>query len=161
MALKGQINFRGLTVAGAYTRINGVTLDFSKPQPTVRVNLQDFANEAAAVKTPDDVWVAADYDPANPEHKRQYEKAGSPDLSVLDADGNPWRPTVKVRQWLGRRKEDPIEERSLDLPYELAIQVLAAAFSGTPPDGKMDNVIAAQAYFALAQLPEFKESEPV
>lgn len=35
-----------------------------------------------------------DYDPADPEHRRQYLAAGSPDLSVLDADGQPWRPTI-------------------------------------------------------------------
>jgi len=45
-------------------------------------------------QTPKYITEAPDYDPANPDHVRRWEKAGRPDLSVLDADGNPWRPTL-------------------------------------------------------------------
>jgi len=32
------------------------------------------------------------YDPDNAFHRHQWQNAGCPDLSELDASGNPWRP---------------------------------------------------------------------
>lgn len=57
-----------------------------------------------------EVTTAPDYDPQNPKHLAQYKAAGSPDLSELDADGNPWRPTVYELVEV----PDPVETFGLD-----------------------------------------------
>lgn len=165
MALKGQVKFKGLQIDGAYTRVERINLSFSQEKPSVSVSLQDFANEAVAERVLDEITEVEtpNYDPSNSEHITQYEAAGSPDLSELDANGNPWKPTIYVKrfEWRGRRKESPIQERQLDLPVELVLAVLSASLQGEAPDGKVDNVIAVQTYLALSQLPEFKDAVPI
>jgi len=56
------------------------------------------------------ITTAPDYDPQNPAHLAQYNAAGAPDLSELDADGNPWRPTAYELVEV----PDPIETFGLD-----------------------------------------------
>ena len=71
------------------------------------------------------VATAPDYDPQNPKHIAQYEAAGSPYLSELDADGNPWRPTIYELMEV----PDPIETFGLDEAdplFETKRQILQA-----------------------------------
>lgn len=72
-----------------------------------------------------EVTTAPDYDPENPAHLAQYVAAGSPDLSELDADGNPWRPTIYELV----DEPDPIETFGLDESdplFETKLQILQA-----------------------------------
>lgn len=55
---------------------------------------QEQEQEQEQEGAPQTITRTPDYDPADPEHRRQYLAAGSPDLSILDADGLPWRPTI-------------------------------------------------------------------
>lgn len=100
--------------------------------------------------------VGADYDSKNPEHVAQYEAAGSPDFSELDAHGNPWMPTVEegYRFWFlttqvyrGKTALPHIRERTVKLPVEIALQVVTHTVPGKNPQDNFET-LASELYRA-------------
>lgn len=149
------VKFRGAEFpnAGTYSRFfraeiskSGVTLLF-----------KDYFNTTAAEKVVQQVRpkIAPDYDPENPMHKAQWEAAGKPDLKQLDANGDPWRPTVFEEKWDGETcKEKPLQERRIMLSEELAAQYLST------PCATLDEAVAL-AYRVAADSGEFADAEAI
>lgn len=109
------------------------------------------------------------YNPEDPEHVAQYEAAGSPDLEELDADGNPWKPTVYetynvyfevVEIWQGATVGEPIQDREFKLPLTQAIQVLMMAVPGKNPEENYNELVSAL-YRAAMLSGEFPEAKAV
>lgn len=164
MAIKNSLVIKGLAAPEAYSRIAAVNVDSRGTTIKVSLSVEDYANEAAAAKVLEDVQVptAPTFDPDNPEHKaklEEYIKTGgyndSPESqALLQEHLKNWRPTIYVteQRWLGKRKEDPLQERSLELPLELALQIVLQTVPGSTPDGTADN-LTSQAYRAALALP--------
>lgn len=162
MAILNKLNYKGLTLPGVYSRIASVQIDTRGTEPKVTISVADYANEAAAAKVLEDVkrLDPQSYDEKNEEHKRQWLANGG-----LDAEGNElpvdptWAPTIYVTEskWLGKRKEDPIQERSVELPLELAIAIITQTVPGANPKESTDN-LTSQAYRAAVLTGKFEEA---
>lgn len=157
MAIKNSLDYKGLSVAGAYSRIAEVTVDSRQPSLRVTLAVEDYANEAAAAKVLEDVTRVETpaYDASNPEHNRQWLANGGLDAAGKELPVDPsWKPTIYVteKKWLGKRAQDPLQERTLELPLELALQIVLQTVPGATPDGTADN-LTSQAYRAALALP--------
>lgn len=172
MAIRNSLDYKGLAVAGAYSRLAAVNVDSRGTAIKVSLSVEDYANEAAAAKVLEDVQVptAPTFDPENPEHKaklEEYIKTGGYDDSpesqaLLQEHLKTWRPTIYVteRQWRGKREQAPLQERTLDLPLELALQIVLQTVPGATPDGTADN-LTSQAYRAALATGAFTDAQSI
>lgn len=160
---KATLNFRGLLVPveGAYSRFVRAVIDSFYGTKLV---FRDYKNSLDAQRKLSRRTVAATYDPNNPDHVAQYEAAGSPDLSELDAHGNPWMATGSEEYWDGEQTEgEMLQEREVQLSSEIALAFAAQALTGPIPQQPKDalEALTAQAYLAAIATGEFPEAKAV
>lgn len=137
----------------------------------VSVTLTDYASEEAASKvfeeekrpaTEEEILADANLN-AQAEAQREAEIAkyeANDNLQAwLDVASKNWKPTLFVTEqlWRGKRKEDPIDTRSMELPLELALEVITSTVPGETPDGTADN-LTSQVYRALLASQAFKNA---
>jgi len=124
-------------------------------KPTTVIVVKDWEDKEAAQKVLSKRSVGVAFDPKNEAHVAQYEAAGSPDLSELDAHGNPWRATELEEYWDGNQTvKPPFQTREIELPLALALAVANKSVPGTPldqPKNPLDEMTA-QLYLALIQV---------
>jgi len=154
MAIQNKIQFKGLTANSGYSRFVRGSLEISPGGPKIVAQFQDFADAKSATKVLEEVKTLIqpppEYNPEDPEHFRQYEakRVTYPETDSGKAnwenDRLNWRPTIYVteQKWLGKTVEPPIQERSVELPLEQALQILQRAVPGKPTDELPDNLVA-------------------
>jgi hypothetical protein len=157
---KATLDFKGLKVevTGAYSRFVRAVVDAFYGTKLI------FRDKEAAKKKLSKRSIGVTYDPENPDHVAQYEAAGSPDLSELDAHGNPWRATETEEYWDGKSTDgELLQEREVQLSSEIALAFAAQALTGPLPQQPKDalEALTAQAYLAAIATGEFPEAKAV
>jgi hypothetical protein len=160
---KATLDFKGIKVdvVGAYSRFTRAIIDVFSGTKLV---FRDYKDKDAATRKMSKRSIGVDYDQANPDHVAQYEAAGSPDLSELDANGKPWRATEIEEYWDGNQTEgELLQEREVQLSSEIALAFAAQALTGTLPQQPKDalEMLTAQAYLAAIATGEFPEAKAV
>lgn len=144
-----------MVASAGYSRFVRGSLEVTPTGPRISAIFQDFATMEAAEKVLEDVKrpVTEDYDPENEEHVKQWRANGGLDSEgkevaydpgILNSQGQPWRPFVYVaeQKWLGKTAEPPLQDRTVELPLEQALQLLQRAVPGKPADELPDNLVA-------------------
>lgn len=155
---------------GTYSRAVESRTKIFSDKPTTVIVVKDWEDKDAAQKVLSKRSVGVAYDPSNPDHVTQWQKNGGLDAegnevaydpNDLDANGNPWKPTVLEEYWDGSQTvKPPFQTREIELPLELALAVAKKAVTGKPLEKPQDSLEAmtAQTYLALMSLPEFGEN---
>lgn len=140
---------------GTYSRAVESRTKIFSDKPTTVIVVKDWEDKDAAQKVMSKRSVGVPFDPNNEAHVVQYEAAGSPDLSELDAHGNPWMATDLEEYWDGNQTvKPPFQTREIELPLELALAVANKSVPGTPLDAPKNPLdeMTAQLYLALIQV---------
>lgn len=150
-----KVKFRGAEFPNTGTYSRFVRAEISKNG--VDLIFRDYASEEAAEKVMQErrPGTPVEYDAKNPLHKAQWEAAEKPNLTALDAHGDPWRPTVSELFWDGEScKERPLQERRIKLSEEAATQYVETHCAS------LDEAVAL-AYELATASGEFQNAEAV
>lgn len=167
MAIESKVKIKGFPVEipGVYSRVVRAVVDTQLAKVTLQV--KEWASKAAAKKVFDEktLLVVTEYDPNNPNHVARYEEMfpdpeKRQDPLVLDDQGKRFKFTdyKKYMEWDGTKTaESPINERTIELPTELALAVAQMAVPGKNPGKQVDDMVS-QLYRAALLTGEFVDA---
>jgi len=170
MAIENKLKIKGFPVAipGVYSRVVGANINTQLAK--VSITVKDWASKDAAKKVLDDKkrMVATEYDENNADHVARYEvlfpdKDARPDPLVLDAYGKKYQFTdyEAYQEWDGQKTVEPsINDRTIELPTELALAVAQMAVPGVNPGKQIDDMVS-QLYRAAILSGEFEDAVSV
>lgn len=194
---------RPVPIPGAVSRIVGFSGSIQQqvkgapPSPPVQIHFREYESKEASEKVWEEVripfegdpetyagpgqieslpiiqFVGEDYDPKNPEHKRQYDEqkaafdsSSAPDKVPFEVQIASWKPSVQkivgythtlvTEVWNGKCVGEPLRERTFELPLLLALQVVQMQVPGSNPQEAFDT-LTSQLYRAAVQAGAFGE----